>query len=306
MLYCNKTRNAAIQIIGLARSKERVASIFRDDNEKDEIKFIYNDIRVPFEIDYNIDYILHTACPTNSKQFITNPVEIIDTIYFGTRNLFQYAREHKILGITYISSMEIYGIIEKNKTNRNSEDNLGKIDILNVRSSYSEGKRLVECLCRSYFEEYGIPVNIARLAQTFGPGISKDDNRIFMQLARSVINRKDIVLHTTGQSYSNFCYTRDAVRALLLLMTDGTPGEAYNIVNEESTMKIVEIARLVANKIANGQISVKFDIPNTEKTYGYAPDTKLRLSAEKIQRLGWKPEVNLLSAYIRLINYLEN
>ena len=74
---------------------------------------------------------------------------------------------------------------------------------MDVRSSYSEGKRMVECLCKAYQVQKNVPVVIARLVQTFGPGVEKTDSRVFAQFARSVINGEDIILHTAGIQNEN-------------------------------------------------------------------------------------------------------
>jgi dTDP-glucose 4,6-dehydratase len=76
-----------------------------------------------------------------------------------------------------------------------------------------------------------VSVVITRLCQTFGAGVAYDDNRVFAQFARSVIEKKDIVLRTKGETYRNYCYTRDAVVALFLLLCKGRAGEVYNIAN---------------------------------------------------------------------------
>ena len=65
-----------------------------------------------------------------------------------------------------------------------TEEMQGYVDPLNVRSSYSMGKRMCECMCVSAYKEYGVPVKIARLAQTFGAGIAASDNRVFAQFAK--------------------------------------------------------------------------------------------------------------------------
>ena len=173
-----------------------------------------------------------------------------------------------------------------------------------MRSSYSEGKRIAECLCASYCDEYGVPVKIARLAQTFGAGILQQDNRVYAQFARSVLNKRDIVLHTEGKSYGNYCYTTDAIRALILLLNKGENGQAYNVCNEETTTTIADMAKMVNQEFGDGSIKVIFDIPKDQKTYGYAPDVKMCLSSEKLRMLGWIPQYSLSQMYERMIAYM--
>ena len=61
---------------------------------------------------------------------------------------------------------------------------------------------------------------------------------------------------------------------------------------------------MVADKVANGEITVIYDIP-TENTFGYAKDTRMKLSSNKLRNLGWKPSVGLEEAYIRLIQSIK-
>ena len=199
--------------------------------------------------------------------------------------------------------MEVYGTTELEK-NPITENKLGFIDLNNVRSSYSESKRICELLCNCYFNEYEIPIKIARLAQTFGPGISLDDNRVSMQFAKSVLSMSDIVLHSDGKSVSNFCYTTDAIRGIFTILSKGKNGETYNICNDKESRTISEIANLVANEISEGKINVIYDIPK-KNSYGYAPNTEMRLSSKKIMNLGWKPQIDMKNAYLKLLDYLK-
>ena len=185
-----------------------------------------------------------------------------------------------------------------------TEEKLGYIDVHNVRSSYSEGKRIGELLCSSYHSQFGVPVKMARLAQTFGAGVPSTDGRVFAQFARSLINGEDIVLHTKGGSVGNYCYTADVVEGILTLLTKGESGQSYNIVNENTSMMIREVASLVADDLGEGKIKVIFDIP-TDNKYGYPPETKMRLSGQKMRDLGWTPGYDLPDMFRRLIAYWE-
>lgn len=126
---------------------------------------------------------------------VTKPVETICVAVDGTRNILELAKENDVKSVVYISSMEVYGSPDASLPYV-SENDYGYVDILNVRSCYPEGKRMCECLCTSYAHEYNLPIKIARLAQTFGAGVSKNETRVFAQFARSLINEEDIILHT--------------------------------------------------------------------------------------------------------------
>ncbi len=185
-----------------------------------------------------------------------------------------------------------------------TEDKVGAIDHLTPRSSYPEGKRMCECMCAAYASEYGVDVKIVRLAQTFGAGIPLSDSRVSMQFARSVVEGKNIVLHTKGMSVSNFCYLSDAIVGILIVAIRGEKGEAYNVCNDAETRSIYEIAKLVADEVANGKIEVVRDIPEGTD-FGYAPDNTMRLCSDKIRKLGWEPKVGMADGYKRLIKYID-
>lgn len=300
LLCVNRKNGCNIKIIAAVRNREKAEKLYGDLIERKELIVYVGDIISEISIDENIDYIFHTVSITTSKTMVEHPVMTIETSYQGTKNVLELAKKKKVEGMVYVSSMEIYGIPYKNQ-DCVSEKDLGYIDIDKVRSSYSEGKRICECLCNAYASEYGIPVKSARLAQTFGAGVLETDNRVYVQFAKSAMEKKNIVLHTEGTSEGNYCYTRDVIKALLLLGYKGNSGESYNVVNENTHMQIREMAAMVASKIAGGKIRVEFDIPESDLKYGYAPSVKMKLSSAKLRTLGWKPEVNLEEMYERMI-----
>lgn len=99
--------------------------------------------------------------------------------------------------------MEQYGIQQIDYQNMTEED-LGYIDHLDVRSSYSEGKRICECYCSAYFHEFHVPVCIARVAQCFGPGLSLLDNRVSMQFAKVLYIMKILFYIRQDNLYQTF------------------------------------------------------------------------------------------------------
>lgn len=251
-------------------------------------------------------YVIHCAAITKSKDMKVHPVEVVKSIVNTTQNIMEVALRCKAQSVVVLSSMEIYGYVENEKEQRTSEDAVkGEIDLLNVRSCYPLAKRMAENICFDYWQEYGVPVKIARLAQTFGTGILPEENRVFAQFARSVIKNQDIVLHTDGTSMGNYCGIDDAINGILLLLEKGENGEAYNIVNEQNTMTIRQMAELVADKIASGKISVCYDIPK-ENIYGYAANTGFQLSAQKMCKLGWIPQESLEKMFLDVIDTMKD
>lgn len=303
LLVYNQNHDRKIDILAVVRDRKKAEDLFSPFPAASGISYICQDLLVPLDGSVRSDYIVHAASVTTSSLFVSKPVETIETTVLGTRNILEYARTQELSAAVYLSSMEVYGRVGESEE-RTEEETLGDIDILSVRSSYSEGKRMAECMCHAYCAEYGVPVTIARLAQTFGPGIGEQENRVFAQFARSVVSNSDIVLHTTGQSVGNYCYLADTVKGILLLLLKGKAGEAYNIVNEETTRTIAQMAELVASSVSDNAIRVVYDIPEQSATLGYAPQTGLRLSSRKLNELGWHAQVDLKQAYCRLVSAL--
>lgn len=248
----------------------------------------------------NINYVIHCAAPTASAYMAAYPVETSETILEGTRNALEFVKRCDSCKLLFLSSMEIYGNIECLDDRKVTEEELGYIDLSLPRSAYPMAKRMAEHMCFSYYEEYGVQSMIARLAQTFGRGVMRSDHRVFAQFADSVRNGKDIILHTEGNSVGNYCDIDDVLMALEVLLKKGVPGQAYNVVNEKNTMTIKEMAELVVGKIANHKINIVFDIPK-DNCYGYAANTGLRLSGEKLRKLGWEAEVSLEQMYRNML-----
>lgn len=299
---CNRLRGTQITVLALVRSPEKARAVFGELLDRSDIRLIIGDITSPLTVDCPIDYIIHGASVTASKEMVTRPVETIRTTMDGTRHILDLAHEKQVKSCAYISSMEAYGRPDPT-LERVTEADLGYVDCLNVRSCYPEGKRMAECLCAAYAHEYGVPVKMARLAQTFGAGVGWNENRVFAQFAKSLLTGQNIVLHTDGSSTGNYCYTRDAVIGLLTLLVKGENGQAYNINNERAFTTIRDMAQMIAER-SNGGIQVVFDIPKDLLKYGYAPPVKMHLSAAKMKTLGWEAKVDLPEMYDRLISSL--
>lgn len=110
---------------------------------------------------------------------------------------------------------------------------------------------------------------------------------------------EDIVLHTKGDSARSYCYTIDAVNAILYILLKGADGDAYNVANEDTYISALGTAEYLQKKF-NPSIKVRIEL---DDHYGYPPATKLRLSAAKLRALGWKPQYGLKEIFSSLIEY---
>ena len=304
LLCLNRLKNFGVQVIAFVRSKEKAEKVFPYFSDREDLELVFGNMEKPVVYEGKIDYIIHGASATSSRFFVSNPVETIDIAVNGTKRILELAKEKQVKGVVYLSSLEVYGI-PSSGLETVSEKDYGYIEPLNIRSSYSEGKRMIECLCASYAKEYGVPVKIARLSQTFGAGVEYQDGRVFAEFARSVIEKRDIVLHTEGKTVRSYCYTIDAVEAILTILLKGEVAEAYNVTNMETAVSIFEMAELVCGLRPEAGIKVVKEIPEDVSGFGYNPEMVIRLNSEKLENLGWTASVGLKEMFERLISNFE-
>lgn len=298
LIFCLLALNKNIRIIAPVRNKEKAEKLFGENCPN--LTLIECDL-VTFDYDTlgQVDYIVHCAAPTSSKFFVEKPVETFSIIIEGTRVLLNYARRNSIKSMVYLSSLEVYGEI-LDDSQFIAEDFQGYLDPMSVRSSYPMAKRAAENLCCLYASQYGTHARVARLTQTTGAGIAKDDNRVIAQFARLAARGEDIVLHTTGESARPYCYTTDCISGILYILLKGGDGNAYNVANEGTYISARGMAEYLKKEF-NPDIDVVVEL---KEGMGYAPATKQRLSTKKLEDLGWQPQFSLHNIFERLTAYL--
>jgi len=298
LLYYGKAHDAGIQVIALVRDLERAKEKFSGQlADGCSLSFVQGSVEKLPEIEGAVDYIVHGASPTASAYFVEKPVETILTTVLGTHNVLELARKKQVTGLVYLSSMEVYGQVTSRL--KLKETDLGYIDLFSSRSSYPEGKRMAENLCCAYASQYGVPATIARLSQTFGPGVDREDKRLFAYLARCALNEENICLNTSGAKENMYVYTMDAVSAILLLLVKGAAGTAYNVGNPKTYCSVKEMAHLVALKLGKGKSLVSTNKDESKSTL-YPPESYLNLDTAKINAAGWTAEIDLMEMFRRM------
>ena len=273
-------RHSFCHIYAMGRNSQRAEQRFADYWQQPRFHFIRHDICQSLECTENFHYIIHAASNASPNFFQQSPVEVMKSNLNGLCQLVEYGLAHHMQRMLYVSSGEVYG---EGDGNVFSEKSSGYIDILSPRACYPSSKRAAETLCASYCQEYGAQIVIARPCHTYGPYFTESDNRVYAQFIRNILNDEDIVMKSRGEQFRSWLYVVDCAVAMLLLLTKGNSGEAYNVANEESNITIRQLAEEIA-KIGNKK--VVFDLAENGNT---TPITKAVFSTEKLNQLGWKP-----------------
>lgn len=295
LLFLNKKFNLNLYLVLISRKNSK--------KYPECVKVLKHDINFPIKTDRKFDFIIHAASNTHPKQYADFPVSTITTNIIGTYNLLEMCRENPKTRFVLLSSVEIYGENLSEDKHPFKETEMGYLDCNTLRAGYCESKRVSESLCQAYKEQYGIEVIIPRLCRVYGPTLKKDDSKVLSQFLRNAMENQDIVLKSDGNQYYSYIYSNDAATAIIKTMLDGKNGEAYNIADSKSNIKLKELAHLVSSK---AEKSVIFKIPETTEAKGYSKSTLALLDSEKINNLGWKPKYTIEEGVERTLIMLKS
>ena len=271
-------------VYAMGRNSQRATQRFEAYWDNARFHFIEHDVCNPLTLDIDFHYIIHAASNASPNFFQQSPVEVMKSNLTGLCNLVEYGMKHQLRRMVYVSSGEVYG---EGDGSIFTEQSSGYINILSPRACYPSSKRAAETLCASYCQEYGVEIVIARPCHTYGPHFTESDNRVYAQFIRNALKGEDIVMKSKGEQYRSWIYVVDCAAAILLLLTKGTSGEAYNVANAESNITIYQLAQKIATLC---QRQVMMDIQEGGNT---TPITKAVFSTRKLEQLGWKPLFNM-------------
>lgn len=245
----NETLSKPIKIIVL---DSLITSKDKRDDVNQNIEFLEQDISKSFEIDDNIDYIIHAASIASPPTYRKFPIKTVDVNYQGTKNLLEIAKEKKVRSMLLLSSSEIYGDPEIFPT---PESYVGKVSCTGPRACYDESKRLAETISILYFQQYKIPIKIARPFNVYGPYLNLDDGRIIPDFMNNAINKSQIIIHSDGSPTRSFCYVSDAIGGFFKLLLSKHDGIICNVGNDEE-VSVKNVADTIKNIVAK-PISIK-------------------------------------------------
>jgi len=253
--------------------------------------FINHDIVNP--IDLKVNKIWHLACPASPIHYQKNPIYTSKILFQGTLNVLNIAQKNNAK-LLLASSSEIYGDPEAHPQD---ESYFGNVNNIGIRSCYEEGKRMAESLCYDFQRERNIKLRIARIFNTYGPGMLINDGRVISNFVCQALQKKSLTIYGDGSQTRSFCYISDMIRGLIKLM-DSDYNKPMNI-GSEMEMKIIDLARLVKeNTYPN--LKINFNPSIKDDPIKRKPNIDIAKNVLK-----WNPTVDIKSGLLLTIDYFK-
>ncbi|TET78535.1 SDR family oxidoreductase [candidate division TA06 bacterium] len=246
-----------------------------------EFEFIEGDICDGIDVEGDIDMIFHLASPASPNDYLNLPIETLKAGTVGTLNCLEFAQEKGSLFLL-ASTSEIYGDPLEHPQR---EEYWGNVNPIGVRSVYDEAKRVSESMAMAYHRERGVTVRIARIFNTYGPRMKRDDGRVVPNFIDQALHGQDLTVFGDGAQTRSFCFVSDLIDGLLKLARSGVE-DPVNLGNPEE-VRIVDLAKLIL-KMAGSNSGIKFEELPVDDPRTRRPDIS---KAEKL--LGWQPNVDL-------------
>ena len=253
-------------------------------------EFIRHDITHPITLE--IDQIYHLACPASPDAYQYNPIKTIKTNVMGTINVLGLAKRTKAR-VLLSSTSEVYGDPE---ISPQVEEYWGNVNPIGIRSCYDEGKRVAETLMMEYHRNNGVDIRIARIFNTYGPKMDKNDGRVVSNFINQCLEGKDITIYGDGSQTRSFCYVDDLVEGLMKLMNQTETVGPINLGNP-AEMSIKDLAYFIKD-LTQSETNVIFkDLPKDDPKQRRPDITKAKTI------LGWEPKVVLEEGLKKTIEY---
>ena len=250
-IYVNEKLGLNAKIISLSRNPEPFIKEYPFYNEhKNSVRFVKGDILTyDFKIDEEVQFIIHAATAASDSLNKNNPLLMMDTITLGTRNVLDFALTQPIESFIFISSGAVYGKQPFDLSNIQETDSF-KIDINNSNAAYSEGKRIAELYCSTYFEKNNLPVKIARCFAFVGPYLPLNTHFAIGNFINNVIKNEDIVITGDGSTTRSYMYASDLSIAIWKILLIGNNNKPYNV-GLDTAYSLKEIALILKKNYGN-------------------------------------------------------
>lgn len=258
--------------------------------------FIKADIRDAKAMDkiigQNINVIVNFAAESHVDRSILEPDVFVKTNVLGTQVLLEAAKKHNIKKFVQVSTDEVYGTL--GDTGLFSETTP-----LAPNSPYSASKAGGDLLVRAYHETFGLPVNITRCSNNYGP--FQFPEKLIPLMISKALGDEPLPVYGDGLNVRDWLYVEDHCSAIDLVIHQGRNGEVYNIGgnNERTNLQIVKSILQQLGKPESLITHVK-DRPGHDRRYGIDP-------TKTMTELGWKPKHSFETGIKETISwYLNN
>jgi dTDP-glucose 4,6-dehydratase len=243
-------------------------------------EFIEHDICAPFDSG-RVDYVFNFASPASPVDYARLGVETLMVGSEGTKNALDIARRHNAKFL-HASTSECYGDpLEHPQT----EEYWGNVNPIGPRSVYDEAKRFSEALVMAYHRYYGVDTRMARIFNTYGPRLQKDDGRIISNFMMQALKGEELTVYGDGSQTRSFCYVSDEIEGILRL----SQSEEHLPVNIGNPIEwtAIDCARTVLEVTGSSSEIVHHPLPEDDPTRRQPDISKAR------RLLGWEPRVDL-------------
>lgn len=240
----------------------------------------------------DIDVIVNFAAESHVDRSIAEPDVFVKTNVLGTQVLLDAARKYNVAKYVQISTDEVYGSLgEKGLFTEETP--------LAPNSPYSASKAGGDLLVRAYHETYGLPVNITRCSNNYGP--YQFPEKLIPFMISQALAGEELPVYGDGMNIRDWLYVEDHCSAVDLVIHQGRNGEIYNIGgNNERTN--LEIVRTLLKQLGKPESLITFvqDRLGHDRRYGIDP-------AKTMSELGWKPKYSFETGIVETIRwYLEH
>jgi dTDP-glucose 4,6-dehydratase len=241
---------------------------------------------------YAIDYIINFAAESHVDRSIEDPSIFLKTNVLGTQVLLDAARKYGVKKFVQISTDEVYGSL--GPTGYFTEDTP-----LSPNSPYSASKASADMLAMAYYRTYGLPVNITRCSNNYGP--YQFPEKLIPLFVTNALSDKELPLYGDGKNIRDWIYVEDHCSAVDLVLHKGVEGEVYNI-GGRSEKTNIEITELILNYLGKSHALIKY----VKDRLGH--DRRYAIDCSKIEReLGWKPAYSFEDGMKKTIQwYIDN
>ena len=259
-----------------------------------QFQFIRHDITQPLAGQGRLDAVLNMASPASPKDYLQHAIETLDVGSAGTRNMLELARAN---GARFLltSTSECYGDPLEHPQR---ETYWGNVNPVGPRSCYDESKRFAEALTMAYHRTYGMPTNIARIFNTYGPRMKLDDGRVVPAFIDQSLRAEPITIFGDGSQTRSFCYVSDLVDGIFRLMQSDEPFPV-NLGNPNE-MTIGEFAEQIRLLTGSSSAIVYRPLPEDDPQQRQPDISKAR------QLLGWEPRVPLDAGLRLTLDYFRS